>query len=180
MKTVAALLLGVVAVATVARAADTPSWQRYKPIIDRNPFGQATGNAVVGVAAGESSFLNRYSFVGMIGSTTNPAGRTAIILDKQTGRCHFKSPGETLDDIAVVRIEDAQPKRRLILRRGLETGALVIGEGARVATVAAATPNQPPNMSPGPMPKLAVGPQTPNTRSPGAPPIVRRRIPFQR
>jgi hypothetical protein len=152
--------------ATVAGAA--PTIDRYQEIVKRSPFGKAESGGPLTAAA--ASFLARYAFVGVIGSSESPATQIAIILDKTTNASHFKTPGETVGDLTVERIEETQPKRRLWLRHGIETGALVFGEGAPASSVPTAATAQTP--IPGMMPHMTPGPQ---------PPVgFGRRVPFSR
>jgi hypothetical protein len=138
---------------------------RYKVIVERSPFGktEAAGGAL---SATVSNFLARFAFVGVVGLPDN--GQIAVILDKAVNESFFKSPGETIGDVVVERIEDVKPKRRLLLRRGIETGALVFGEGAPAVSV----------------PTMARHAPTPTPPMPGVPsgdaPVVRRRVPFIR
>jgi len=148
-----------------AAAWAAPTVDRYQVIVERSPFGKIEGSGGV-LSATASNFLARFAFVGVIGSPGGAGGQLAVILDKAANESHFKSPGETIGDVVVERIEETKPKRRLLLRRGIETGALVFGEGAPAASV--------PTMA---RPALTPAP-------PGAPgsevPVPRRRVPFIR
>jgi len=138
-------------------------------IVERSPFGKTEAAGGV-VSATASNFLARFAFVGVIGSPDGNGAQLAVILDKAANASHFKSPGETIGDIVVERIEDVKPKRRLLLRRGIETGALVFGEGAPAASV----PTMARPMA-GPVP-LPAAPAAPGTQAP----VPRRRVPFIR
>ncbi len=159
------LLLAAVMSAAGALALETPSFERYRPIIDRAPFGKADPALI---SATSSNFMARFAFVGLIGAADSSTGLQAVILDKQTNQCYFKTPGETIEDVTIVRIEDAQPKRRLLLRRGLEVGMLIFGEGGAKPVAAPA-----PTAAAGPLPA------PPGTPAP-EPTAARRRIPFVR
>ncbi len=162
---------GVVAVSLIFLAASMPAWlaavekpafDRYQAIIERSPFGRADA---AGSSAVTSNFMARYAFVGVIGSAET--GMLAALVDKQTNQSCFKAPGESMGDITIVRIENILPKRRLVLRRGLEVGTLIFGEGAPssagMVLQAISTPaSKPPE------------PSTPSV------PVPRRRIPFIR
>ena len=141
-------------------ALDKPDFARYQPIIERAPFGRTDANVVSATA---SNFLARFAFVGVIG----PVGQLqAVIFDKQTNQSHFKAPGETVEDITIFGIEDNPPKRRLLLRRGLETGALIFGEGSPTAALP---------------PPVVVPPQPPPpAQQPQPPAVARRRNPYIR
>lgn len=162
---------GILMASLIFLAVSTPAWlvavekpvfDRYQAIIERSPFGRVDA---AGISAVASNFTARYAFVGVIGSPET--GMLAALVDKQTNQSYFKAPGESMGDITVVRIENSIPKRRLVLRRGLETGALTFGEGAPT-TVAVAAPATA---------TLAAAPPPPST--PTAP-TQRRRIPFIR
>ncbi|MBM3861175.1 MAG: hypothetical protein FJ395_16225 [Verrucomicrobia bacterium] len=149
-------------------AVAAPTMDRYKVIVERSPFGKAETSGGV-LSATASNFFARFAFVGVIKS---PDGgeQLAVILDKAANVSHFRSPGETIGDVVVERIEETQPKRRLLLRRGIETGALVFGEGAPAASVPTMARPSPP-MPPVPTPSGAPVPDAP---------VQRRRVPFIR
>ena len=158
--------MAVFILGAILAAAEKPAFERYQPIIERSPFGKAD---MAGISVVASNFMTRFAFVGLIGTADN--GFQAVILDKQTQQCHFKSPGETLGDITIVRVEDVQPKRRLVLRQGLETGALIFGEGGAVPVATAPPPAAKPAI---PMPGMPAAPTSTE------PPTTRRRVPFIR
>jgi hypothetical protein len=136
----------------------------YQVIIDKAPFGAvaASGPGVT------PSAMSRYGFVGLVQSGNGQL--QAIIQDKQTKQCYFKAEGEMLEDVKVQKIEEALPGRRLVLRRGVETGTLNY-EQPRAAVPA--TPGVP---SSGPVIGLSVPTPTGTTLSTNMP----RRIPFRR
>lgn len=166
MSTGAILFVLVAAAAAWA----SPNLERYKVIVERCPFGKADAATGGVVSATASNFLARFAFVGVIGSPDGNGGQLAVILDKSANISHFKAPGETIGDIVVERIEETQPKRRLLLRRGIETGALVFGEGAPAVSVP--TTARPATPAPPPIP--------PPGQPAGDAAAVRRRIPFVR
>jgi len=156
------VLLLLVFIPACFASVEKPAFDRYQAIIERSPFGRADA---VGVSAVASNFMARYAFVGVIGSAET--GMLAAVVDKQTNQSCFKAPGESMGDITIVRIENTLPKRRLVLRRGLEVGTLIFGEGAPASVgmvlQAVSTP--------------ASKPPEPSTLSESVP---RRRIPFIR
>jgi len=165
---VSALLL-VTAVPSGFAAMEKTSFDRYQVIIDRAPFGRSNGGGVVSAVA--SNFMARYAFVGFVGSPEN--GMLAALVDKQTNQSYFKAPGETMDDVTIVCIENTQPKRRLVLRRGLEVGTLTFGEGAPSAEGMVSPQIAPLAL----MPSALMSPPDPSHRPV---PTSRRRTPFIR
>lgn len=160
-----AVILAVLLSAGVALAVEMQGFERYRVIIDRAPFGKVDVSAV---SATSSNFMARFAFVGLVGSKENAIGLQAVILDKKTNQSYFKTPGETLEDVTIVRIEEVQPKRRLVLRRGLEIGALIFGEGGAKSTVSLITAGAPDATD------------EPPANPPPAQPVARRRNPFVR
>ena len=139
-----------------------PGLGPYQVIVDKAPFGAVA-------AAGPSalpSALARYAFVGLVQSANGQL--QAIIQDKQTKQCSFKAEGEMLDDVKVQKIEEALPGRRLVLRRGLETGTLSY--------------EQPRAGAPGPAAPVTLGTMVPLPATTDGAMLTNmpRRIPFRR
>lgn len=162
-------MVGLLLVAGVAAWADGPNLGPYQVIIDKSPFGSVTPT---GTGATPSA-MSRFAFVGLV--ETGNGQLQAIIQDKQTRQCYFKAEGEMIDDVKVQKIEDALPARRLVLRRGLETGTLSYeprraGGPAAMATPGTGAIGMPvvPDGATAPLPDAATPPTTP------------RRIPFRR
>ena len=167
MKTPRVLLWLAMSCPLAVLAADKPDFAPYQDIINRAPFGRTDSNII---SATTSNFLSRFAFVGVFG----PTGQLqAVIFDKQTNQSHFKAAGETIEDITIVGIEDNPPKRRLLLRRGLETGALTFGEGGPAGK------SMPATVASGQPPPLTQQPPS-STQQPQPPIVARRRNPFIR
>jgi len=164
----------LLAVATTAWAA--PTMERYRVIVERSPFGKLESASGGVLSATASNFLSRFAFVGVIGSPDQEGVQLAVILDKKENVSHFKAPGETIGDVVVERIEETQPKRRLLLRRGIETGALVFGEGAPAASVPTTARPAAPAPPGAPLPTVGAAP----SGATASEAVQRRRIPFVR
>jgi hypothetical protein len=158
-------MMGVLLLAGAQAWADGQGLGPYQVIVDKSPFGSVT--PVAGAAT--PAAMSRFAFVGLVQSGDGQL--LAIIQDKQTKQCYFKAEGEAIDDVKVQKIEEALPARRLILRRGLETGTLSYEE--RRATA----PTMAPPPAPG-MPGVAV--PLPATADPATTTPPPRRIPFRR
>jgi hypothetical protein len=148
-------LVGLPTLASAEPTRDLPA--RYQIIIDRSPFGAlATG------PANAPSFAARFTFVGLVNSNGIESRLQAIIHDKDANRSYFKSEGETIDDIKVVKVEDKPAK--VVLQKGLESATLTYQEKGNVAL-----PQQP----------MAPQQPQPSAPTPGGVPGPRR-IPFRR
>lgn len=135
----------------------------YQVIIDKAPFGSVTPAAT----GATPSALARFAFVGLV--QTGDGQLQAIIQDKQSRQCYFKTEGETVEDVKVQKIDRGGPAPRLVLRRGVETGTLTYEKPRSVA------PSVP---APAPMSGGAIPMPTPGGSPPGPEPP--RRIPFRR
>jgi len=147
--------------AAAARAAETPDFARYQPIIERSPFGTV---GPIGAAA-PAGFAARFAFVGVV-TTVDTNQVLAMIQDKQTNRTYFKAVGEMIDSVKVLQIHERPAK--LVLQQGVEQATLAY-------EARAATP-PPPGAGPG----GAVQQPLPNGQPPMPLPSVPRRIPFRR
>jgi hypothetical protein len=161
--------LGVLAMAAGgmrAYATDTThDFERYKIILDREPFGPMNGAAVETAAPG---FATHYTFVGTA-QVADDQPLLAIIVDKEGNRVYFKGEGDSLGAASVVKIE--RPEKgpaKLVLKQGLETATLVLEPKAGAVPAAGASVPAGQPVQPG-------QPGVPPTIQPGA-----RRIPFHR
>ena len=148
-------------------ATDTHSFDRYKIIVDRAPFGAMTGSAA---DTQQPNFATRFNFIGTAKlSESQPL--MAIIQDKEAkDRTYFKSVGDTIGGVTIERI-DKSPTAKLVLKQGLETATLTLetkmGTGRSLPPSASAAAGNQPAPQAG-QPPAAVPPQGP------------RRIPFLR
>ena len=169
--------VGQVAVSQADEPADPMA--RYKPVIERAPFGVVQGTGKLDVPQP----LQKYIFAGVV---TDPlTGRDlAIIYDKEHLRSYLRAEGEAFEGVKVVKIErapatekgaPAQPK--VTLQKDFDVATLeYVARPAGAAGVmpAGASPMPNPGMMPGATPNMV----TPAT--PGSPVPVPRRIPFRR
>jgi len=149
--------------AICAWAQEAKELSRYQVILERMPFGQ------VGTSSGAikgPEFAQRFVFVGQVSGITNEV--SAIIQDLATKRTYFKSPGEMIEDVKVVRVDRVPPK--LLLQKGLETASLLYLPRATV----------PPAPGVAPSPPGVVPPTHPPVHGEQPSGIMQRRMPFRR
>ena len=144
------------------RAADAHDFSRYQIILDRSPFSPPAGS----VDIPQPNFAARFTFIGTA-KTNETEPVMAIIQDKEANnRIYFKTEGESIGGVTVVRIGQS-PGAKLLLKQGLETATLTLETKASVGAAPA------PPSAPGGAP-LPGQPPVPSAQ-PGA-----RRIPFRR
>lgn len=97
---------------------------RYQVILDRVPFGIVTASRMSHGALG----FGRYAFIGLVSPDGVSSNRVAVIHDRQTNYYHFKAEGEQIDDIKVLRIENAPVGRKLLLQRGTDVMTLTYAQ----------------------------------------------------
>jgi hypothetical protein len=119
------LLMLVVACASIARAqTNADPMANYQVILDRLPFGL--------VAAGKGGHgalgFGRYAFIGLVSPDGTSSNRVAVIHDRQTNYYYFKAEGEQIDDVKVMRLENAGTGRKLLLQRGADIMTLTYAE----------------------------------------------------
>ncbi len=150
------------AVSAIGAMDASHDFSRYQIIVDRLPFGALNGTA----EAPQPSFSARFTFVGTE-QLDEQQPLTAIILEKEGGRIHFKAEGETIGDVTVVKIEKSDKgQEKLVLKQGLEVATLLMESKASIGAVPPAPGAQPQPYVPG-QPGPAIGPGV-------------RRIPFRR
>ncbi|HVM59708.1 MAG TPA: hypothetical protein VMV72_02485 [Verrucomicrobiae bacterium] len=145
------------------RAADpTHDFNRYQVILDKAPFGQ------VGASADnvpQPSFSTRFTFVG-IASEGEDKPLLAIIEEKDTKHVDFKSEGENIGPVKIVKVERSETgPDKLVMKQDLEVATLTMEAKPGTGPAGAPAPGQPP--LPGQPPAA--------TSQPGL-----RRIPFRR
>jgi hypothetical protein len=119
------LLMLVVACASIAGAQTNENpMANYQVILDRLPFGL--------VAAGKGGHgalgFGRYAFIGLVSPDGASSNRVAVIHDRQTNYYYFKAEGEQIDDVKVMRLENAGTGRKLLLQRGADIMTLTYAE----------------------------------------------------
>jgi hypothetical protein len=149
---------------TMVRATEgTHDFARYQVILDRAPFGQMV---IGGPESQQPGFSTRFTFVGT--AQVGPdQPLQAIIMDKEGNHVHFKSEGDTIGAISIVKIEKTdRGTTKLVMRQGLEDATFVLepkAGGGGPSPGSPATGGQPGQ------------PPTPQPMQPGL-----RRIPFRR
>lgn len=161
MRRYLAYVMGVGLSSLVTWAAERPSWERYKVIVDRAPFGVPA--SVGGPTAPAPGWADEFRFVGLVPDpySTNVL---AILQDKQ--RAHLKFAGETIGDVRVEEIILAGAASQVVLRRGFETARLSFPDRATGVPLLPAA--------------AAAGPAIQQPADASSPPPGRRRIPFRR
>jgi len=131
-------------------------------IIDRAPFGQMTAAEA---AAQQPPFSTKFTFMGTAKTSDNQPW-LAIIFDKEGNHVYFKTEGETIGPVSVVKIErpDKGPAK-LVLKQGLEQATLTLETKSGGAA-------SPPGVAQPPQPGQ------PPVSMPGSP--AGRRVPFRR
>ncbi|MBM3860186.1 MAG: hypothetical protein FJ395_11105 [Verrucomicrobia bacterium] len=89
---------------------------RYQVILDRIPFGIVPPSKMGQGALG----FGRYAFVGLVSpdGMSDNSNRVAVIHDRLTSHYYFKAEGEQIEDVKVLRVENAPTGRKLLLQRG--------------------------------------------------------------
>jgi hypothetical protein len=128
---------------SLALPESTHDFARYQIIIDRSPFG-----AIASGPGPAAAFAARFNFVGLVSSNGVQSRLQAIIQDKEGNRSYFKSEGEAIEDIKVVKIEEKPAK--VVLQKGLESATLTFQEQSKVALPPPQAAPQQPQAPPGP------------------------------
>ena len=97
------LLIALTCVSAVRAQTNDDLTARYQVILDRIPFGLVPPSKIGHGALG----FGRYAFVGLVSPDGTSSNRVAVIHDRQCNYYYFKAEGEQIDDIKVVRLENA-------------------------------------------------------------------------
>lgn len=152
--------MGLAGLMATTVAAERPTWDRYKIIVDRAPFGvPATGSGPVAPAPG---WADEFRLVGLV---PDPHSTNVLVILQDKQRAHLKFAGETIGDVRIEEVILAGPASQVVLRRGFETARLNFPDRATGVPMLPAA--------------AAVGPAVQPTEAP-APQPGRRRIPFRR
>jgi len=160
---VTACAVAAVSGAPASRGADAAhDFSRYQVILDKAPFGQIGASAE---NTPQPGFSTRFTFVGLA-SEGDDKPVLAVLLENDTKHVDFKSEGENIGPVKVVKIEKSETGQdKVVLKQDLEVATLTM-EAKPGSGAAAPPPGQPqmPGQPPMPMPM-----------QPGI-----RRIPFRR